>query len=254
VCPVVLFRCIGNDVPTQCVVSNAYSAGFANQIFSSEWPYGPFVRPSPEVFRPRVFGAEIYQIDFYLSISNITPGMRGFGNITWDLSLGPGVTQSADLPGWQSDASNTDTNGGAVGGSQALWFANADAGTPNDLQGIIQTIAVIPNPIATDFRAKIGQTQGPTLNTVFPSVNQTGWAGINQNMTYLGSVFLNWNTFTPAIYGVLTGASNAAADGSLVVDPNPTFVNVFIGVPEPNSWLLFVVGASALAFVREPRS
>src|SRR5262249_15329197 len=141
------------------VVSNVFDASFAPVPGSPNGagPYPPVITPSSNVGQMFLAGSKIYQVDLYESTSNVSAGARGFGNISWDMTLNSHLTQDTTLPGWQPDASNTDTNGSAPGGSASIWFANADGGTVGDLKNLLATITSIPTVTATDFRPFVGQ-------------------------------------------------------------------------------------------------
>jgi hypothetical protein len=231
----------------RAVVSNAWTPAFGTQVKTGGGPYPPSPTPTggPQTF-VQLPTATIYQVDFYINIANLTAGMRGFGNLALNIGLtGGGLSQSSDLPGWQPDSHFTDTNGGAPAGSSALWFANADGGTSGDLQGILATIAAIPAPTATDLLAKIGivGTLPAAFNAGTPNVNQFGWADGN---TFIGSLYVNYTgQGNASLAAVLTGGSNAGADGTLIADAgavlNGATVN-FIPVPEPGTFVLMGLG------------
>jgi len=171
------------------VVSNAWSAGFATQLKTGGGPYPPAVGLG--VVQPAIPGAAIYQVDLYVTVSALSAGHRGFGNIAWNALFPAGVINSPDLPGFQPDGHNTDTNGTSPAGGAALWSVNGDQAAA-DLLNIVQSIAVIPTANVTDMRPKVGLVgSGPQprsatgVNT--PQANDLGWADGN---TFLGSIYV----------------------------------------------------------------
>jgi hypothetical protein len=232
-------------------VSNVFSPDF------SQHPYA-FNNTGSDVALYPFYGngTWTYQVDVYVSISDLGPDQRGFGNLLMDIVLPAGVTQNALVPGWQADFSNTDTNGLAPRGGTPLWDINLDAGpSASDLQGIlVTTAAAIVSPSPTDFRARVGQITGPTefTPTIPDCVNAAGWP---DGKTYIGSVFLDRNVvqsgFNTVVFN-LTQASYQSSDGTLITDTDAVLhYAILTDIPEPSS--LSILALAAIPGLRRRR-
>jgi hypothetical protein len=220
-------------------VSNIYSPDFSQHPYTHP---GTGTNAADWSFWASHTGTWTYQLDVYLSVSNLRPDQRGFGNLLMDVVLPFGVTQNATYPDWQSDYSNTDTNGLAPRGDVPLWGLNLDAGpSTNDLRSIVvSTSAGITSPSPTDFRVKVGQPAGPTDYTAsIPNcVNATGWP---DGKTYIGSVFLDrdfyFGSHAPILFILSQASYQATGTGELVVDPDADLQIAYVAdiVPEPSS-------------------
>jgi hypothetical protein len=229
-------------------VSNVWTTDFGGNVVTNPGHGGS----SASQVAPGL-GTYTYQIDLYVSFSNPGAGQRNFGNMSMDIGLPAGVTQNAIVPGWQPDASNTDTNGSAPSGGIALWDKNADAGpSSTDLQGIVVSVAAnLAAPTATDFRAKVGTVAAPTAytNTIANCVNATGFP---DGKTLIGTLYVDWNQSSglTTIPISLTQASYADGQGVLVTDTGATLNSAsvtLIPVPEPTTLGLLGLGGLALA-------
>lgn len=165
----------------------------------------------------------LYQVDFFIEISDLGPGQAGFGNMAFDVVLSNLTPSPAISPIWQPSII-TDPNGPLPPGP--ISFAdNGDFGTPDDLKSIVVGIdAGVTNP--SDARYTVGQL-GPQQ---------------------VGSLFLEWDGVTAATLTVIGKQfSINTTEGLLAVDNSGTFNTSNITfVPEPATLSLLGLGAVAL--------
>jgi hypothetical protein len=183
----------------------------------------------------------VLQFDFKL---NFTPSAdETFGAITFDINLGPGLTENGDVPGWQAFNPPIDFNGALPGGNAPLFNVAGDLGL-TDLKNITASVAanLTTNP-AVDPRLMVG----------------TGAVVDGNDLNLLGTLYLNWDgtTKTSVSVDIVDAASRRANDGFLYIDPasvsnggqmavgedgTVTGPGIFASTPSPGSVLDFGFG------------
>lgn len=178
-----------------------------NQVVAGAFDLGFNPIPVPDLNLYTAGVPLILQVDYTVSVTNLQPGERGFGNVGFNIAAGPGVVE-AGAGGWAPNIATTDSNGAIPGGTVPLFSTNADAGpSPSDLQGIFATIAGgISNPNASDQRVKIGQAGGPDLlGTVF-----FAWDGVTTTSVSVVGAAASGYTLSGQFVGGVAGPSRSA--------------------------------------------
>lgn len=180
----------------------------------------------------------VLQIDFLMTLTDLTPQQYRFASSRFDLNLLGAVSMNSDVPGWAADPTMLDTNGTLPGGLGPKWQTICDCGDSGaDLLGIY--IANYP-PLPFDLGV------APYSNFDFP----------HDDGEYAGSLYIEVAGDNP------NGVVRVSGVSSMVfgVDGNPTAIDVenlggrfVIGVPEPSTLALLSVAAASALFMRRER-
>jgi hypothetical protein len=161
--------------------------------------------------------------------------------------------------GWFPNTQQTDINGPAIGGAKAVYQTNQDAGTPNDLQGIIAALesATIAGAAqggnAFELRNELGTAGAPNTAGYKNPLDGGAPAPATGNPSYLGSFFVSWNgTGFGSVdlqglqyaFSLLNGTPTTATDDTpgTTTTVGGIAAAAHFGIPEPATMSLFGLG------------
>lgn len=197
-------------------------------------------------------GKYLAQIDVVMTISDLQAGQGGFGNAAFNINLGGGLRQSADVPGWGADTSTVDSNGSLPQGVVPKWADNGDFGSSGtDLQGII--IGTAPK----QFSTATGANTDPRKSLGVAPFNNTA-ANPHDDGEYAGSVFVEFDGVagTAALFDLLADGGSVYDDAGNLTTDGTTGAGgsvSFSVVPEPSALALLGLGSALLVFARKRR-
>jgi hypothetical protein len=176
----------------------------------------------------------VYQVQFLLSVSDLTGNEDSFGFASFDINLGARLSEIGT--GWVRNDPPIDMNGNLPGGTGNNMFAvNGDTGlSNNDEKEMLIQMAAGPFSHAVDPRHAVGEV-GSTYPVPFN----------------LGSLFVTWSANR---YSTLT-LSNVQfgvklTDGAFVGNQKGTVGRVVFGFPEPGTLAMAGMGVFALVLRR----
>jgi len=178
----------------------------------------------------------VYQLDITFTAA-ADAGEKGWANTLFDAGVtnAGGSNLALDTAtGYSPNAGTLDINGASPGGVTPIYGTNTDAGTPNDLKGILASIAsatIVGN--ANDTRNNLGTAGAPT-NAGFPSL--------------IGSIFLSWNGLGQGSV-VLNNQqySFTTTGGTFAATQQGAGATALFGIPEPATCSM--LGLALLGFV-----
>jgi hypothetical protein len=208
----------------------------------------------PGINTPGNGGPAVYQVDFMLEVISLQGAEDSFGETSFDIVLGPGLSDAADI-GWQANTPTIDWNGALPGGVVPMFLHNGPDiiafWFPGDASTIFVSMATYAFTNPLDPRRSIGEGSPYLLGSLFVQ-----WDGITYSQLSLDNVQFSVKLVDGSFVAGQPGSTGRIVFG--LNDGLPPIDDVWPPidpeVPEPATLTLVALGIISLALRRRGKA